>query len=140
IRNNEFLELNREVLKDYPSLKSYFDRHSREAGGNIQIRGEVQAALIQTVIPSARQDTGFQAWNSQEARNIRNTLSHNLGGISEQELFRAWGTGIRNKQAWEERLLKSINLITGETFSHFRNASFFPAIQHLLQQEVKNLV
>lgn len=140
IRHNEFLELNREVLTDYPSLKSYFDRHSREAGGNIQIRGEVQAALIQTVIPSARQDTGFQAWNSQEARNIRNTLSHNLGGISEQELFRAWGTGIRNKQAWEERLLKSINLITGETFSHFRNASFFPAIQHLLQQEVKNLV
>jgi len=136
---DESLKLKLSVTQKYPELKQYFVKYDKEKKGFMEVRGEVQSSLIQTVIPSARQDTGFHAWNSQEARNIRNALSHNLGGISEQELFKAWGQGIRNKEAWEERLLRCINLITGETFGHFRNASFFPAIQHLLRQEVKNL-
>lgn len=46
----------------------------------------------------------LKAWSSEELRNLRNRLSHKLGGISEKGLFSAWVNNIHNQQDWEKRI------------------------------------
>ena len=43
----------------------------------------------------------LKAWGSEELRNHRNRLSHKLGGISEGELYQAWGKDTYNQKDWE---------------------------------------
>ncbi|UAJ74642.1 hypothetical protein IQE94_17795 (plasmid) [Synechocystis sp. PCC 7339] len=135
---SEFLELKSSVLGKYPALKTYFDRYGKENKNSLQVRGEIQSALIKLLIPEAKQDKGFSAWDSKKARYIRNDLSHNLGGISEKDLYNAWGQEINQPDQWQDRILQCLNLITGEHFATFNNASFFPWIHHALKAEVKN--
>ncbi|MBE9242214.1 hypothetical protein [Synechocystis salina] len=135
---SEFLELKSSILKKYSSLGSFFNKYGKSNKETIQVRGEVQSALIRVLIPEAQHDKGFVAWDSKNARDTRNSLSHNLGGISEKDLYKAWGTDIAKSDEWQGRILQCINLITGEQFSKFNNASFFPGIHHALKAEVKN--
>ncbi|NJN75392.1 MAG: hypothetical protein HC796_02960 [Synechococcaceae cyanobacterium RL_1_2] len=130
--------LKNNILSIYPNLRDLFERFDQENKGTVKISGEVQAALVLQTIPEAGQDPDFKAWNSKNARDTRNRLSHRLGGIDKRDLFLAWGTDIHKPEHWQQRLLGCINLITGQTFSTFEQASLFPIIHHQLQKKINN--
>ncbi|MFM6199657.1 MAG: hypothetical protein ACKPE1_11035, partial [Dolichospermum sp.] len=83
----------------------------------------------------------FQAfWYS--AKTARNTFSHRLGGLAEQDVFTAWGKDITNSQQWQKRILNCINLVTGKSFNTLYKASLFAqmhteVIATLKTQEIK---
>ena len=139
-QNNEgeFLEIRSSVLKDYPDLKIYFDRYDKDKQNRIQIRGEMQSVLIKLLIQEAKDDESFASWNNKQTRDKRNHLSHHLGGISTEDLYKSWGQDITKQNEWQKRILQCINLITGERFLTFNNASFFPCIHYALKTEIKH--
>ncbi len=80
----------------------------------------------------------LKAYGSAELRNLRNRLSHKLGGISEKELFSAWGNNIHNQQDWEKRIVNCINLITENKFFSLCQGSLFASIHQRVLTAIKN--
>lgn len=136
---NSYPLLLKPILDAYPSaeLKSVFKKFDEHNRGTIKISGEAQSALVKTIISGARSHLDFSAWDSEQARIARNRLSHRLGGISEKDLFRAWGEDIHDKKAWEKRLINCINLISGKSFSSFQKASVMPSIHHHIKNQIE---
>ncbi|OBQ22883.1 MAG: hypothetical protein AN488_06615 [Anabaena sp. WA113] len=119
-------------LQKYRSLKRYFTE--------IETRTEVKRWLLEDLlnlaIPETKNSIDFQAfWES--ARNTRNTFSHRLGGLAEQDVFTAWGKDITNSQQWQERILNCINLVTGESFSTLYKASLFSQIHKQVLEAIQ---
>ena len=119
-------------LQKYRSLKRYFTE--------IETRTEVKRWLLEDLlnlaIPETKNSIDFQAfWES--ARNTRNTFSHRLGGLAEQDVFTAWGKDITDSQQWQKRILNCINLVTGESFSTLYKASLFSQIHKQVLEAIE---
>ena len=127
------LSLKSSICQEFPAFKTYFNN-----GNQINLERWIQQKLLEAEIPKARNDLDFQAWGSEEARYERNRLSHQLGGISEKELFFAWGKGVNSKQKWEERLLNCLNLITGQKFKTLAQSSLFACVHHQVKNKIIN--
>jgi hypothetical protein len=80
----------------------------------------------------------LKAWGSEELRNHRNRLSHKLGGISEGELYQAWGKDTYNQKDWEKRILNCLNLITENKFNYLWQGSLFASIHERVRTAIKN--
>ncbi|MFN9601624.1 MAG: hypothetical protein ACK56T_21645, partial [Dolichospermum sp.] len=74
-------------------------------------------------------------WES--ARNTRNTFSHRLGGLAEQDVFTAWGKDITNSQQWQKRILNCINLVTRKSFTTLYKASLFAQIHKQVLEAIE---
>ncbi|MFM6480005.1 MAG: hypothetical protein ACKPIF_13545, partial [Microcystis panniformis] len=73
----------------------------------IKLDSRTQQKLIEKYIALNSSQANFKdlkAWDSEELRNLRNRLSHKLGGISEKELYQAWGKDTYNQKDWEKRI------------------------------------
>lgn len=132
------------ICSALPDLKSCFN-----GDNEINLEGWVQQKLVEAAFPEAKkEDSDFQAWGAKKARDERNRLSHQLGGISEEDLFRAWGEDITSKSPlegekltnyrnrWKKRILNCLNLITGKQFDTLAKASLFAHIH----EEVKKAI
>jgi hypothetical protein len=89
----KFSLLSPSILAVYPELEASY----RKWQGNYQkaqLRGDLLRELLTVAIP---QTTGqdFQAFWAEDCRNMRNALSHRLGGLSQKEVLEAWGQDIR---------------------------------------------
>lgn len=131
-----YLKLNKNILHRYPELQSCFQKFDYKNTGKVEIRGELQATLIRVLQPKTFDQKDFSAWNSKNASEVRNYISHRLGGISERELFSAWGHDIKNLKQWEQRILNCINQIIEKQFSSFTNASLLPVIHFKIKQSI----
>jgi hypothetical protein len=126
-----YSSLKSSVLTEYPALRELFDNETNKTG--IQLNSLNQQRVIEKLI-NINQDLG--AWGS--SRNLRNQFSHKLGGISESELFQAWGKDIHNQKDWEKQILNCLNMITENKFSFLWQGSLFASIHHKVVTAIKN--
>ena len=131
--------VNISIKEKYSSLERYFSKPEPKTKVNLQ--GWLLKDLLNLAIPETANSIDFQAfWYS--AKTARNTFSHRLGGLAEQDVFTAWGKDITNSQQWQKRILNCINLVTGKSFSTLYKASLFSqvhteVIATLKTQEIK---
>ncbi|MBE8993931.1 hypothetical protein [Microcystis aeruginosa] len=140
--NSEYTysSLKSSVLNKYPALKELFVNNGNPVS-DIKLDSRTQQTLIEKYIALTSPQANFtdlKAWGSEELRNLRNRLSHKLGGISEKELYQAWGNNIHNQQDWEKRILNCLNLITENKFSFLWQGSLFASIHQRVLTAIKN--
>lgn len=130
---NQYPRLKKSICNQFPSLKDCFKEESE-----VKLEGWVQQRLVEVAISQASSSKDFKAWGANKAREARNKLSHQLGGISEKELFQAWGKDIKNKEQWEKRILNCLNLITDKKFKSLQQASLFVSVHDFVQKSIQN--
>jgi hypothetical protein len=123
----------------YPTLDKLFKpRFPNEVQKvSVNLNNHTQQALIEVALPETAHSPDLQAFWSEENRTLRNTLSHQLGGISRLELLHAWGQDIHRIDDWQRRLLNGLNLLTGQTFKSLEHASLFTQVHQLARQKVE---
>jgi|694.fasta_scaffold46607_4 hypothetical protein len=122
--------IKKSISQKYSSLEYHFN------GQETELRGKLLQDLLSFVIPETANSIDFQAfWYS--AKTARNTFSHRLGGLAEQDIFTAWGKDITDSQQWQKRILNCINLVTGESFSTLYKASLFSQIHKQVLEAIE---
>jgi hypothetical protein len=131
---NRYPSIKNSILEKYPCLKYHFN-HSK---CNKEIlKGSLLRDLLQVAIPATVTSIDFQAfWHS--AKDMRNSLSHCLGGLEEKEVFKAWGKDIVNLEQWQKRILNCINLVTGKSFKTLSQASVFSQVHTQLIKAISD--
>ena len=120
-KSNQYPSLKHSILQTYSSLHHHFNNQQRQQLEEISLSGRVLQDLLTTAIPETAISRDFQAfWTS--AREMRNTLSHRLGGLAERELFvEAWD--VTNSEQWQKRVLNCLNLVTKQSFKSLSQAT-----------------
>lgn len=134
--------------KSYPSLKKnilseYSQLNYLFIGSNkteIELDSRKQAEIIEILHSNLANNPDFQAYNSSNTRKLRNTYSHRLGGIKEQDLWQAWGGNINTIEKLEKRLVNCLNSITGQRFNSLTQASLFACIHYQLKQKLQEFL
>ncbi|OCY14154.1 MAG: hypothetical protein BEV12_20850 [Microcystis aeruginosa CACIAM 03] len=131
--NSEYTysSLKSSVLTKYPDLSILFVNGTNKT--DILLDSRNQQRVIELSI-----NVDLKAWGSEELRNHRNRLSHKLGGISEGELYQAWGKDTYNQKDWEKRILNCLNLITENKFNYLWQGSLFASIHERVRTAIKN--
>ena len=132
---NGFPQVLNSILNKHQTLKSVFDN----ARGNYlhaQWRGSLRREILETVVANARQ-VSFQYFWSDDCQNKRNELSHRLGGISEQEVWSAWGADIQDRSQWESRILACLNILSGQSFKTLDRASLFAKVHDRIRRSIE---
>ncbi len=128
--------VNISITKKYSSLERYFTGSENTAKNTAKVDGWLLKDLLKEAIPETKNSIDFQAfWES--ARNTRNTFSHRLGGLAEQDVFTAWGKDITNSQQWQKRILNCINLVTRKSFTTLYKASLFAQIHKQVLEAIE---
>jgi hypothetical protein len=136
-RPDKFPLLYHSITHEYDALKTKFIDNQGRQCSEIDLKGWVLRDLLAAAIPQAERSKDFKAfWNS--AREMRNNLSHRLGGLEERKLFQAWGEDIKDAEQWQRRILNCLNLITGQTFKSLSHASLFSKIHHRVVNAIVN--
>lgn len=132
---NKFSLLLPSILDDYPCLETRYEKW-RGTYQSAQLRGEVLQELLTAAIP---QTTGqdFQSFWAKDCRDMRNALSHRLGGLSQKEVLEAWGEDINTPAQWEARILNCLNLLTGQSFKTLEKASLFRVIHMQVKSAIE---
>lgn len=131
--NSEYTysSLKSSVLTKYPDLSILFVNGTNKT--DILLDSRNQQRVIELSI-----NVDLKDWGSAELRNLRNRLSHKLGGISEGELYQAWGKDTYNQKDWEKRILNCLNLITEKKFNYLWQGSLFASIHQRVLTAIKN--
>jgi len=131
--NSEYTysSLKSSVLTKYPDLSILFVNGTNKT--DILLDSRNQQRVIELSI-----NVDLKDWGSAELRNHRNRLSHKLGGISEKELYQAWGKDTYNQKDWEKRILNCLNLITENKFNYLWQGSLFASIHQRVLTAIKN--
>ncbi|REJ55335.1 MAG: hypothetical protein DWQ51_04870 [Microcystis wesenbergii TW10] len=131
--NSEYTysSLKSSVLTKYPDLSILFVNGTNKT--DILLDSRNQQRVIELSI-----NVDLKDWGSAELRNHRNRLSHKLGGISEGELYQAWGKDTYNQKDWEKRILNCLNLITEKKFNYLWQGSLFASIHQRVLTAIKN--
>jgi hypothetical protein len=123
------------ICDRYPSIRDSY-KNSQKDRPNAQWSGKFRQELLEAVLPAAK-GKEFQAfWQSQGQRN---RLSHQLGGISKQEVFSAWGQEIKDKEQWESQILTCLNILTRQSFKTLRQASLFSVVQKRVKESIEKI-
>ncbi len=89
--------------------------------------------LIPKVLPNWETSQDMKCFQ-EYVRNERNQYIHNLLGLQEIELFKAWKTN--NQQEWEARVLACLNFISGQQFNSLQSASLMSQVHRELQNAI----
>ncbi len=131
---HEFPTLNRSILNRYPKLETFFDA-DRVRGETIKLTQWVLEALLNEAIPEIADSQDFKSfWSS--ANTMRNILSHQLGGLSQTSLFDAWE--VANIEQLESRLVRCLNVLSGQSCSSLTQISLFAETHHLTKKTIEN--
>lgn len=136
-RPNQYLWLSQSILSQYPSLKSSFTDLQDKPLPEIKLQGCLWQELLAAAIPQAAESKDFKTFFS-SAREMRNKLSHHLGGFGEKEIFKAWGNDVNNSEQWQHRILNCLNLVTEQKFKSISQASLFSKIHLKVIQAIAN--
>jgi hypothetical protein len=131
------------ILDNYPKLRAIF--RSKDAGkrarGEIETHAlwmpiSVQREILKKFLPTALEGDFKYFW-SDDCKKTRNGLSHRLGGISEDELFKAWGDDIQDRSQWQSRILACLNILTEKSFSTLNQASLFARVHDRIRKSIE---
>ena len=126
IRENEYPLLKDSILTRYPTLRSRYEEQLQR-GSDVRLQGYLLRDLLEVAIPATSVSNDFlQYWNT--ARKARNFVSHRLGGISEMQVLKSWGSDVCSRSDLEKRLLACLNLLTGKSFRALVEASLFAKV------------
>ena len=95
----------------------------------------VMQRLLEADIPNVKTSQDWLMF-CQNAVKDRNNLFHLIGGLSEIDVFKAWGDEINNKSQWETRILNCLNLVTNNRFKSLTQASLFASIHHRVKEAI----
>ena len=119
------------ILQKYPSLRDSYNHQKLQQTSKVYLRGRLLQELLEAAIPGIVNGNDFRVfWKA--ARDKRNELSHRLGGLSEEKVFKAWGQDIHNSNQWETRIFKCLNLVTEQNFKSLSQASLFKKIHFMV--------
>lgn len=97
----------------------------------IKLESHVRRAILAAADANVAQSEDLNPlWGS--AKNLRDKLSHQILGISQVEMFHAWG--ITNKNQWEKRMLACLNLLSEQRFASLQQPSLFASVHHRISQ------
>lgn len=124
-RTDQYPTLKQSICQKYPKLSSQINFNSNaKYPGTAQLQGKVLRSLLEAAIPQTASSQDFEEfWDKAKAK--RNTYSHRLGGLTEREVFNAWGDDIKQQVQWESRIRNCLNLITGQAFNGLTQSSLF---------------
>lgn len=128
------------ILESHPKLRGSF-KHKKGDGAELAphvpwMPISVQREILKVSLPAAV--TGdFKCFWSDDCKNIRNRLSHRLGGISELELLSAWGADIQDRSQWQYRILACLNILTGQYFESLHQASLFATLHDRIRRSIE---
>ncbi len=115
------------ICSQYSQLQTYFAESKP-----IKLTGRIQQAVVEAILYNSRTSIDLQAFWSEETRETRNILSHQLGGIQKQEVFSAWGSTIEKQEDWENRILNCLNLLSGQKATSLANVCLFYQVHRRL--------
>jgi hypothetical protein len=131
------------ILDSHPNLRAIFKSKDKEKTerGEIEARAlwmpiSVQKAILKQILPTALKGDFKYFW-SDDCKKTRNGLSHRLGGISEVELFKAWGDDIQDRTQWQSRILACLNILTRNSFSTLNQASLFARVHDQIRKSIE---
>jgi hypothetical protein len=134
---NQSLLIKDSILQKYPALSTYFNQSEQQIS-KISLYGKSLRYLVTAAIPGTLNSNDFHAfWHP--AREMRNHLSHRLEGLSEKELFAAWGEDVTNLEQWQARVLNCLNLVTGQSFKTLAEASIFHKLHNQVLQAIAQI-
>ncbi len=134
---NQYLLISQSILAQYPTLKSSFIDSQRQPLSEIKLQWWVWQELLAVAIPQAAANRDFKTYFA-SAREMRNKLSHYLGGLGEKEIFKAWGDDVNNSEQWQCPILNCLNLVTKQQFKSLSQASLFNKIHLKVIQVIAN--
>ncbi len=131
---NQYPLLLSSICQKYPALRSHFTKQPGQRIIEISLMGWALADLLSAAIPQSANSDDFKAFGK-SAREMRNNLSHRLGGLAETEVFQAWN--VRDAVQWQKRILNCINLLTGQPFRSLSEASFFNKVHVKVNEAIE---
>jgi hypothetical protein len=133
-QEGKYHKLNPSILDRYPSLRSRYEEQEQR-NNVVELKGWLLRDLLESAIPATVNSQDFQEyWKT--AREMRNQVSHRLGGLSEREVLEAWGKDIRTKMQWEKRILGCLNLLTNKQFRNLTEASLFSKVHTKVREAI----
>lgn len=132
---DQYLSLKKSICNQYSALEHCFKMNG-EKQYEIPLRRKEMQTLLSVAIPEAGRNPDYKSFWSKKAQTTRDNLSHRLGGITERELFKAWGEDIHNLEKWSSRVLNCLNLVTGQPFNSLEKASLFAKIHPLVVEKI----
>jgi hypothetical protein len=134
------------IVNHYPSLKGNYDK-ARGQYADAQWSGLLRRQILETLLPAANNSEFQIFWESQDTRN---SLSHRLGGLSEEDIMSAWGIKIPTYQDqekaksearshWQKRIIACLNILTGQPFKNLEQASLFAKMQIQVRGAIEQL-
>lgn len=127
---DRFLILHKSIDRRYPALKQYFN-HDNE----IELNLWIMQRLIEADSYEIRHNNDFRSfWTN--AKIQRNNLFHRIGGLTQKDVFKAWGDDINNQCQWETRILNCLNLVTENKFQSLTQASLFASSHQRVKQAI----
>ncbi|MBW4420985.1 MAG: hypothetical protein KME13_17400 [Myxacorys californica WJT36-NPBG1] len=135
-RTDQYPVLKQSICRKYPQLSSQVDfNFNARYPDTAQLQAKVLRSLLEAAIPQTATSPDFKEfWD--KAKTKRNTYSHRLGGLTEREVFNAWGDDIKQQRQWENRILNCLNLITGQSFKGLTQASLFSAMHEQVKAAI----
>jgi hypothetical protein len=129
---NKFPELHQNIIQRYRVLEDLFRlRNSNKIGLELW----VMQRLIEAYIPELSHNKDFRSFCT-NAKIQRNNLFHRIGGLTQRDVFKAWGDDINNQSQWETRILNCLNLVTENKFQSLSQASLFASSHQRVQQAI----
>jgi hypothetical protein len=135
---DQYPVLHQSICQKYPKLRSQINFNSNSNYPETTLlQGKVLRSLLEAAIPQTASSQDFKEfWDN--ARTKRNTYSHRLGGLTEREVFGAWGDNIKQSAQWENRVINCLNLITGQAFKNLAQASLFCPLHDQVKTAIAN--
>lgn len=129
--SNQFPTLKKSLVEKHPQLNEFLKKTNQP----LELKGIVMRTLLESAMPKADNNLDFKAfWKP--AREMRNFIAHNLGGLAEKQLFEAWN--VQTKQQWQTRILNCLNTIAGQTYKSLEEASLLPKNHDKIVQAIAN--
>lgn len=118
----------RPVITKFPSLNGLFTQ-----GDRAKLENHVRKAFIEVADPRIKDSDNFRPfWG--KAREERNTLSHDISGLTDHSFLRAWS--VRNPTDWHNRMVKCLNLLSEQRFVSLQQASLFASLHHRILRKL----
>ena len=105
-----------------------------EANEKIDLHNYARKTILEVSNPSFSQSQDLQClWST--ANDLRNKLSHQIVGLSANEMFTAWK--VEDQTKWQERMLACLNLLSQQKFKYLWQPSLFASIHHHVKNQIK---
>lgn len=131
---NKFPLLNYSITQKYPKLNKLFEYKERT---EVQLELWRMQCLLEAYVPDAYKSQDLKSF-FENAKQQRNNLFHRIGGMTQKDVFYAWGNDINDEYKWEKRIVNCLNLVVGERFHSLTQVSLFASTHQRVKQAISS--